>query len=514
MRCQNKFWLENITELFCNFNLVPFKSMTSEEQMNSITRLVFIIFIILILFNFKQSLPFLVLSLFFIITIYYIQKKNLEEIKKEGFTMNEKTNVKTSKTIQPTYNIMQQPNIPLQSSQINGYCSQPYTTAFQNLQNKKIPLIKPTFCDDAVVLNVNDPNYMSINQKLTGNRANPKTLIAPIIPPPLADLEYWRANNLVEHPAINSMPQVDVSRSGYFVSTNCGNKKGNSVNCNNSKNSNKNNLLRQPIIMENYDYQLLQRNKNQKLELNEELEEKSNNEQIISIKPVINYNQQKSNKESKQTNQYCNDKYNCRYLDNNLDDPNIYTQTIQPGVYFRDNIIEPINSNIGISYTPQFGQFTESKDNNDNILLTENRPDFVVYSSSNTSIIEPNVTESNIYDPRFSGYGTSYRAYTDQNLGQTKYYYDDINAIRMPNYITRNNIDFTDYAPTYGPKQDFDNTQNIKEMANKTFLDSSLTQRTMMQESLLRKRNAEMWQQRVAPISRNGQYMAGGMHHS
>jgi hypothetical protein len=158
MHCQNKFWLENITDLFCNFNLVPFTTMTNEQQLNAITRLVFIIFIILLLLNFKQSVPFLILSLFFIITIYYIQKKNLEEIKKEHFTMNKDS-------LYQNTNVIPRKDIP-------------QTTAFPTLQNKKIPLIKPTFCDDAVTLNVNDPNYMSINQKLTGNRGNPKTLIA------------------------------------------------------------------------------------------------------------------------------------------------------------------------------------------------------------------------------------------------------------------------------------------------------------------------------------------------
>ena len=56
------------------------------------------------------------------------------------------------------------------------------------------------------------------------------------------------------------------------------------------------------------------------------------------------------------------------------------------------------------------------------------------------------VTESDIYDPRFNGYGTSYRAYTDENIGQTRFYYDDINSVRMPNYIVRSNIDFANYS--------------------------------------------------------------------
>ena len=50
------------------------------------------------------------------------------------------------------------------------------------------------------------------------------------------------------------------------------------------------------------------------------------------------------------------------------------------------------------------------------------------------------IDTSNVYDPRSNSYGTSYRSYIDKMTGQVRYYYDDINAIRQPNYITRNNI--------------------------------------------------------------------------
>ena len=45
MRCINKFWLENFKNLFCSFNLVPIIGESLEEQMNSLTRLVFVIFL-------------------------------------------------------------------------------------------------------------------------------------------------------------------------------------------------------------------------------------------------------------------------------------------------------------------------------------------------------------------------------------------------------------------------------------------------------------------------------------
>ena len=147
----------------------------------------------------------------------------------------------------------------------------------------------------------------------------------------------------------------------------------------------------------------------------------------------------------------------------------------------------------------------------------------VNYTQHDPNIIEPlytppeapTINESNVYDPRFSGYGTSYRAYTDDNIGQTRFYYDDVDAIRMPNYIVRSNIDFAPFADSYGPipgGDEFGNKNNpdIRALANDAFLQSAITQRTSLQESLMRKRNSEMWQLRKAP--RGGQQrMMGGL---
>ena len=47
-------------------------------------------------------------------------------------------------------------------------------------------------------------------------------------------------------------------------------------------------------------------------------------------------------------------------------------------------------------------------------------------------------------------------------------------------------------------------------MANQQFLDDAMTFRTGMQERLMRKTNAEGWQQRMRPIRTGGQRMFGG----
>ena len=83
---KNKFWLENPVQLFCSYDLIPLDSMSLSEQMNALSRLVFFVSIILLLLGFKQSILFLLISLVFIIIIYYIQKmKHIQKLS-ENYT--------------------------------------------------------------------------------------------------------------------------------------------------------------------------------------------------------------------------------------------------------------------------------------------------------------------------------------------------------------------------------------------------------------------------------------------
>lgn len=194
---------------------------------------------------------------------------------------------------------------------------------------------------------------------------------------------------------------------------------------------------------------------------------------------------------------------------------NIITQTLQPGVFQKSHIGEPIQSNIGISYTQEWGP-TEVQETNNMIKYTMRDP--------KNTIITPQIKEevigqdhANVYDPRFTGYGTSYRSYTDQLTGRPKFFYDDVDAITMPNYVTRSKVDVFPWANTYGPDKMMSQGgftagraklgsegDEYRQLANNAFTDSALTFRTELQERLMRKRNAELWQRRVAPISTMG----------
>lgn len=174
------------------------------------------------------------------------------------------------------------------------------------------------------------------------------------------------------------------------------------------------------------------------------------------------------------------------------------TATIQPGVYQRSLFDEPINSNIGISFQKQFDP-----------MLIEQTSDSVKYSAlPPVTVVETFErgrdgfqSESNVFDPRFTGYGPSNRGYLESVTGQPRFFYDDIDSIKMPNFISRNNIDVYPWAVQYGQDVGTYGGDDYRRLADNAYLDASLKFRTELQERLMRKRNAELWQRRLAPIS-------------
>jgi len=179
----------------------------------------------------------------------------------------------------------------------------------------------------------------------------------------------------------------------------------------------------------------------------------------------------------------------------------IFTTTIQPGVYSRTEIVEPLNSNIGISFPQQFEpvQCEEADDGGVVFIQKDSR---IIPVNQKVDITPPGPDESTVYDPRFTGYGTNYRAYIDTVTGQPRFYYDDVMVHRQNNYVTRNKLDFTDFGPRNNQiNQQYSNAE-VRDKAQNAFADNTINFRTELQTRLLRKVNVNAWQQKVAPITR------------
>lgn len=527
--CTSKTWFEDPSTLFCDLSIIPKCGMSLNQTTNTLTRLLIVIFILMYVFKLENALTICLVGLLFIIIMHLIKKHKME-----AFTYCDQSNEDVQMTQENKFKALNTSPTNMSVSQMRRGPQTVRTTYTHypdgnSSKQTSVDLLidRPTtyrFCNDEVRLDgpngvYNNPEYVSINQKLAGN-PNPKTLYAPVVVAPPADLSYWKANNLVNHSHINSQSNIDLYQSGYVKSTCCGHEKP--VNTNSVDDATKQQLDGMDASREHF--QIAARRKIERGNIRENFEPSSGSDTTkesrtieepgIRIKPSLpgqvntgcGYNPLQLYEAGLPTNYpagTCEKQPVFKAFNDNL-----FTQTIQPGTYVRNEINEPINSNIGISFQQQFEPTTYKKNNEGDVLFVQHDPRLM-----GDDVIEPNyelmnaVNESNVYDPRYSGYGTSYRAYTDDQLGQTKYFYDDVNAIRMPNYIVRSKIDNFPFMDSYGPMTSENgnvNTSVIRDMANKAWDDSNLEQRTSLQYSLMRKYNVNGWQQRMAPIRTSG----------
>jgi hypothetical protein len=113
---------------------------------------------------------------------------------------------------------------------------------------------------------------------------------------------------------------------------------------------------------------------------------------------------------------------------------------------------------------------------------------------------------SQIYDPRFTGYGDAYRSYRDVPAGQIKYYYTDVDAYKTPNFIIRNKVDHVDlHQPmgnTYSTYPREAALEDVRDQVNDDWMAQSTVFREDMMERLMRPANARNWQLRFAPKQR------------
>lgn len=491
-------------DIFTNFTVIPKNNMDATEQLNTLIRLILVIFVISLLFKNNTVMYFTLIII--ILFLCYI-KGNMEQTKEHYMYRypQQNTNYIDQSSVGP-------------SQALNNNRGEPRYRRAKETENGDIieNVNYNPFANDAKEL-VTNSQYVSNNYKIVGG-PNPKTLIPPVIVAPISDLSYWKANNLITHSHINDSKNLDIFQSGYAVSNFCGENA-----CPVSKSSSKYTKIKQKPheIDTRYNQKYHQKYNEHQKETHNVIKEDFNLQDFQNIPNNIGLVDRSCGyrkDQFKQSNIPVNLTVGDALLQPSMKqyNKNLFTQIIQPNVYTVNEVNEPINSNMGISFDQQFEPLT-AEENEFGVTFTEHdalNPDYNpkdnLLNYDINDIIEPVITQSNVYDPRFSGYGTSYRAYTDKNMGQTKYFYDDVDSVRMPNYVIRSKIDFMDEADTYGPMNGNTSNSNIRALANQRFVDDAIEFRTGMQERLMRKVNSEQWQQRYKPISGNTQRMLGG----
>lgn len=532
--CKGEFWLNNPAELFCSLNVIPTDNMTLQSQLNAITRLILIISIILLIFNVRNSIIFLVTTLVITIITFYTQKKNYMEKYNSYNSYNrhryEPTDsrcgifeTKNERNFQPPLTKIQNPS-PRSLLSLNGmpvnkspldivYKAFPQETDFK-VQTEGSNL----FCNSSVLIQP-DQNFKSSNFRLQNQcepdtapyGANPKTRKAPIVSAPIYATDYWLEDNVVPS-FINGESNTDIYRSGYIVSNCCGDVEGKVMQGRNICNNSDEDEIVEGFKYDTFGYPEITPNSGiysypYKSSCNKEDFDDPIYYDNVGTNGDINVSCCYDPSQFLESNIPNNVPAGSCDRSENLDCYNkkLFTNIIQPGVYSVNEVVEQPMSNLGISFTQQFQPVTcESKDGNEITYI--NHDPRIIREKEEIEIPEERVTESDVYDGRLYGYGTSYRSYVDPQLGQPKFYYDDINSVRRPNYIIRSKVDVFPWADSYGPvkpmeernKSDFYN----RSLANDEFLRNTIAQRTDLQERLMRKYNASAWQKKVAPLSR------------
>jgi len=481
------FWLENPLSLFKDIKIMPKNDMDMEEKINCITRLVVIIFLIIYLFDYKYSFLFFLLSIIFIIILYYLQK-NMRSIKE---------NYSPIQYIKQSEKMYKE---GIAQHKQNRYTIQKFPSYYSDERIESTEIVP-------------DQTFVSINQKLVG-RANPKTLVAPVIAPPSYDWTSWRSNDFIYPSMINEKRTQDYYGSGYIAETS-------SVENYEPSSYHKNTYDNQQVPL---DYLGYYNGKYPKDVNNGTQLGTSNTVPKNFIEPEYKLNNYPGNINKICTYDKTNIDYNLptNFMAGNCErnekvkdlNNEVFTSTINPGIYYNTQIIEPLNYNIGISFDQQFPPISKQVDEQNNITFKAMDPS--LYNKKRE--IDNNdygTAPYEVYDPRLTGYGTSYRQYNHDLTGQTRFYYDDVDAVRRPNYITRTNIDHLLKADSYGIVQDnkdiLSRNNDIRKIAEEGLLEDTLNFRTDMMTRLMRKKNAEMWQQRLAPIRKGANFtMTGG----
>lgn len=179
---------------------------------------------------------------------------------------------------------------------------------------------------------------------------------------------------------------------------------------------------------------------------------------------------------------------------------NLFTSNLGPRTYNELQMVEPIQSNMGITFQQQLPPVTKRVNEDGSTTFITKDPRISESGPTPMQSPAPYADASNVYDPKSGGYGTSYRAYTDPMTGRTRYFYDDINAVRNPNFVIRSNIDHNKWANSYGPMEN--HIQKNRALAQAQFTNDTLKQREELQEMYMNKVNRQvLWQRRLAPIS-------------
>lgn len=520
------FWTENPLKLIYD----DCEEGSFEQFMNSVSRAVILVWVVLLVTRNKYASQFLMGGLFLSIFFYYVKVNNMSEYFSEPYSSREPySSVPNSIPLSEWRSLPSPDNLKLASpnqytlcktqrpiSMDSNYKSANQALATGNYSPANASMMGHTSASAPVYAQVYAQNKGQCNKKAKSLPGNPKLQRPPLIPAPMFDNTYW-SQPFIPPSGINAATHTELYQSGYLSSSQCGktcipvplpnipeqnpyeNQYMSTMDANRAD-------TRPPpapvayttpapyptstVRREGYvDVERLE--KEGKRLPNSVLSREHATERSRFPPTVSGCTYQPS---QLQHNLPTNATVGPCQLSDSFDEynKNMYTTPMEPGRYMRAEILETPVTNIGITTTPQLRPIRCERDSRGNSVTVIQDPEHAVIEP----IREFPVTArpDNVYDPRSYGYGDGNRAYIDDMTGQLRYMYDDIDSIRAPNYIGRSNIDLFNWSQSYGPisaKAD-SSLDYSRALAEKQFMESTLNTRANLQTSWMRKVNTEV----------------------
>ena len=512
--CQNKFWIFRLQDLFCEYTLVPKKNMSLEKKMNTLTRDIIILFLILYILNVKNIGWYFIISILIIIILYFIQKnKMIQENYEQPFlnSMMMKPNQYTTKKVEKTYltNMDIERDVMSQKNNLAAYMER-----------------QGRYCDNSKYLPLNETQVFK--ERALSGPPNPETNFNLYIEPRPADIFYWRDNQYVNYDKLNVYKPDSLYDSGYiprqfeskplfdvsqYFDEDPFKKTGQDDYFVVERN------FKEPAYKNSFEKELKQIDKEFPIK---QIPIKENYEKIEKKAPLKEeyaysniYQNYQQDEQSVPDFYYSagvntdNTKYNLpiNYPATPLEmrdkqkplNNEVFTLRLTPTLANQYEVVYPNNSNISVSTVlPKREQI--SRDENGKTIYTSAPP-----MNDNRNIIKNpfkgDPTVDSMYDSKTVGYGPSYRSYYEPISGTMRYYYDDIDVVKHGAIMTDNKIDiFEGSMNKMGlmPGSLFD-LNTMKKIEQNRFLDMTSMHRESMQSSLMEYVGDREWQTKHAP---------------
>jgi hypothetical protein len=158
---------------------------------------------------------------------------------------------------------------------------------------------------------------------------------------------------------------------------------------------------------------------------------------------------------------------------------------LQPGVYTHSDRMEPLITNMGISFLQEFAPVVEHRQA-DRTIFSELSP---TKEQNRRGAVATDARD--VFDPRSAGYSDARRYYVEPMTGQGRWYYDDIDKARSEPFIQRS---LTPHVDSGLP------LNSMHAIADAAFIETTNQHRIDLQERLMRKCNEMTRQRRMAPI--------------